>query len=82
MLLHKLREALHQDPDLADISRDLLTSFFQTVFVSTGCDYVSFFAGIGKVTFLETLFQYASFITGTMMQDHGVLGNGDPKPCL
>lgn len=34
----------------------------QTLFVATGCDYVSFFAGIGKAFFLKVFFEYAHFI--------------------
>ena len=34
----------------------------QSLYVYTGCDYTSFFVGVGKCTFLATFFQYASFI--------------------
>ena len=34
----------------------------QTLFVATGCDYVSFFSGIGKTFFLKVFFEYAKFI--------------------
>ena len=77
LVLNNLRLALHEDPDLADIKRPALTSVLQTVFVATGCDYVSFFARIGKATFLDTLFQSASFITGSSMADHGTLTDQD-----
>ena len=36
----------------------------QTLFVCTGCDYISFFSGLGKATFLRYFFQCASFISG------------------
>ena len=77
LVLNNLRLALHEDPDLADIKRPALASVLQTVFVATGCDYVSFFARIGKATFLDTLFQSASFITGSSMADHGTLTDQD-----
>ena len=32
------------------------------VYVATGCDYISYFKGIGKV-FLNVLYQHATFIT-------------------
>ena len=31
----------------------------QSLYACTGCDYISFFKGIGKGTFLDTLFQHA-----------------------
>ena len=34
----------------------------QTLFICTGCDYVSYFADFGKSTFLKVFFQHASFI--------------------
>ena len=34
----------------------------QSLYVCTGCDYTSYFVGVGKCTFLVTFFQYASFI--------------------
>ena len=36
----------------------------QTLFICTGCDYVSYFAGIGKSTLLKVFFQHASFVNG------------------
>ena len=44
----------------------ILTSIaliFQTLFIATGCDYISFFHGIGKATFLGTMYEYSEFIT-------------------
>ena len=35
----------------------------QTIYVVTGCDYISFFSQIGKATFLRYFYQYTSFIT-------------------
>ena len=56
LLLNQLGQALQEDPDLADIEQPLLSSVFQLLFVSTGCDYISsFFARMGKATFLNTL---------------------------
>ena len=34
------------------------------IYIATGCDYTSFFIGLGKVTFLATFYQHAAFITG------------------
>ena len=53
--LYALVQSINTDPDLAGI-------FFDTRV--PGCDYVSFFAYVGKTTFLTTFYQYASFIAG------------------
>ena len=34
----------------------------QQVYIVTGCDYVSYFSGIGKATFLNCFYQHADFI--------------------
>ena len=49
-LLHmtNLRRALANDPDLAHIDPTILPRVLQTLYVSTGCDYTSFFSHIGK----------------------------------
>ena len=60
--LDSLRRSLEGDPDLSTIPRELLPKVLQTLFICTGCDYVSYFAGIGKSTFLKVFFQHASFI--------------------
>ena len=61
--LRKLLAALQNDPDLADIDPSILAQIFQTLFVVSGCDYISFFSQLGKATFMRYFFQYASFIT-------------------
>ncbi len=55
--------AISNDPDLSSIPSELLPQIFQTIFVVTGCDYVSYFSGIGKATFLRYFYQHAEFIT-------------------
>ena len=32
------------------------------LYIRTVCDFISFFNGLGKVTFLATFFEYAEFI--------------------
>ena len=67
--LSALNSALGNDPDLAGLDTTELAQILQTLFVGTGCDYISFFfCGIGKATFLRYFFQYASFITGANAQ--------------
>ena len=36
------------------------------LFICSGCDYVSYFSGLGKVAFLNT-YQHAPFISGNML---------------
>ncbi len=37
------------------------------VYVCSGCDYISYFAGMGKAVFFNVFFQHAAFITGNGM---------------
>lgn len=65
--LNNLVKALELDPDLACIPRLALGNVFQMLFISSGCDYVSYFAGQGKAAFFNGFFQHATFITGNQM---------------
>lgn len=56
-------DLLKRDPDLAHIPESNIPRIIQTIFVATGCDYISFFAGIGKAFFLKVFFEHAKFIT-------------------
>ena len=62
--LNKVNEALLTDPDLHGVPQEYRLQALQSLYVCTGCDYVSFFAGMGKASFLSTFFQYAAFIAG------------------
>ena len=48
LCLNALTEALSTDPDLAAIPAQLRPQCLQSLYICTGCDYVSFFKGIGK----------------------------------
>ncbi len=48
---------------------------FQTLFVTTGCDYVSFFNGMGRATFLRYFYQFAEFITSGRGNTPGTLAD-------
>lgn len=63
--INKLVNAFKTDPDLATIPKCKIPNIIQQLYICTGCDYVSYVAGIGKATFLNVLFQHASFITGS-----------------
>ena len=71
--LSALCNAIERDPDLSDIQEDFRCQSLQSVYVSTGCDYISFFVGLGKASFLSAFFQYASFIASGDPQ--GSIGN-------
>ena len=59
--LNHLTLAMRNDPDLATIDATILPQVLQTLFVLTGCDYTSFFSGIGKATFLRNFFPMCLF---------------------
>ena len=54
--------SLHSDPDLHGVPTELRPQALQSLYICTGCDYGSLFRGVGKVSYLSTIFQYASFI--------------------
>lgn len=60
--MNALISAMSGDYALSTVPQVLLPQSLQTLYVCTGCDYVSFFQGIGKVSFLHTFFRFASFI--------------------
>ena len=64
--LNALLLSITRDPDLSGIPPSGRPQALQTLYVCTGCDYVSFFAGIGKCSFLSTFFQHASFIASNL----------------
>ena len=59
--MSSLRKAMQNDPDLGKLSQANLPQIFQTIYVATGCDYVSFFSQIGKSTFLRFFFSICFF---------------------
>ena len=83
--LTALVNGFENDPDLAQIEPNILPKVVQTLYVVTGCDYISFFSKMGKATFLRYFYQYASFISsgqhypGTLADtslQHGVYEEG------
>ena len=67
--------ALINDPDLVHIEQSNIPQVMQTIFVCSGCDYISFFSHIGKASFLRYFFQYANFITGKVTPSKGTLAD-------
>jgi len=60
--LNLLCASLNSDPALHSIP-DCVKSL-QTLYIATGCDFTSFFHGIGKGAFLKCFYRYSAFITG------------------
>ena len=56
-----------KDFDLRSIPQNDLGLVLQTLFICSGCDYISYFRSMGKATVLNGFFQYASFICGQNM---------------
>jgi len=65
--LNHLKLAFVHDPDLSSLPTESLGAIMQTLFVSTGCDYISYFKTIGKATALNIFYQYSQFIIGSNM---------------
>ena len=51
------------DPDLSFIPAANIPQIFQSLFVSTGCDYISVFSEMGKASFSRYFYQHAEFIS-------------------
>ena len=67
--------AFSNDPDIVNVAAATHTQVMQTLFVVTGCDYISFFNGIGKATFLKYFFQHSDFISGDLQYTCGSLSD-------
>ena len=73
--MNALIESIRRGLSLTCIPVDDRPSVVQTVFVASGCDYTSFFAGVGKATFYKSLFTHSHFIcddTRSQLQLHDV----------
>ena len=62
------------DPSLAPIPSSLIPQTLQVLYVSTGCDFTSYFHGLGKTSFLNAFFEYAGFICSS-----GLLADTDEE---
>ena len=61
--LSVLNEALQSDQNLAVVPPSVKVKALQMLYITSGCDYVSFFYNIGKARLLQCFFQHAPFIT-------------------
>ena len=62
--LHTQIDLIKRDPELTSVSEEYRTGIIQCLYVCTGYDYVSFFVGIGKMSFLNVFFEKSCFIVG------------------
>jgi len=65
--INNLQTAMMKDFDLRSTPQNDLGLVLQTLFICSGCDYISYFRSMGKATVLNCFFQYASFICGQNM---------------
>ena len=79
MSMYKLQDALISDPDLSTVPDEKRANTIQSVFVLSGCDFTSFFSGIGKVSFFNTLMKHTRFITGTESLSGDLSQNTTPR---
>ena len=63
--LNHLADAIRRDTDLAAAPEQMRIPLVQIVFVASGCDFVSFFSGLGKTSFFKALYANCTFITST-----------------
>ena len=77
--MQALIKAFVDDPDLAPVPSSLTPTVIQMLFVCIGCDFISFFNGLGKASFLATLFEYSEFICSNNAPTPGTLADTDPN---
>ncbi|XP_072029408.1 uncharacterized protein [Amphiura filiformis] len=75
--LNMLHHAFCNDPDLVSLPAGKIGHIVQVLYIASGCDFVSYFEGQGKSTFLKILCQYCRFIAGQKDSNFGSLHNTD-----
>ena len=75
--LNVLHNSLSTDSDLVSLRKEIVGKIIQTVYICSGCDFVSYFVGHGKSSFYKALFQYCRFITCQTDIRYGCLSNTD-----
>ena len=66
--LNQLLQALDDDPDLASLPVKNLGKILQTLYICSGCDYISYIHGHGKATVFNVFYQHAEFVCGQKME--------------
>ena len=79
-LLHmnNFDEAISTNQNLSSIPVADGVKILQVLYVATGCNFTSFFVGIGKAPFLQCFFLFSRFISGQCVNQSGTLTNLDP----
>ena len=69
--LNRLYDCVQRDPDLSAIPPHDRANAILAWYVASGCDFTSFFAGLGKATTFKALHQHAPFIaeSGSLHSD-------------
>ncbi len=67
--VNNLLDLLRRDPDLVHVPEQYIPRIIQVLFANTGCDYISFFSGIGKAFFLKVFLNIQNLLL-TDYQDH------------
>ncbi|XP_066282530.1 uncharacterized protein [Branchiostoma lanceolatum] len=62
--LNGLIDCFRRDPELLSIPKEKNPIIMQTLFICSGCDYVSYFVGFGKVSFMKAFYKFSNFISG------------------
>ena len=76
--LNELHLALQSDSDLQSIPPHKQKEILQVLYVLTGSDFTSFFAGIGKVTLYNAFYHYSSFISFPDQHTPGSISDVSP----
>ena len=63
-----MTNCLERDPDLSLVPTQELPRIIQALYACTGCDYTSFFSGLGKCSFFRTFCRYSDFICGSRVK--------------
>ena len=58
--MNSLINAIDNDPDLHQVPHSMRRQAVQSLYIASGCDYVSYFCGLGKASFLSCMFQHAT----------------------
>ena len=60
--MNVLQKAINDDDKLSGIDISIRCSVIQTLYITSGCDFVSYWKEKGKATFFTALYNYANFV--------------------